>query len=103
MLSKRNPYRNKKIRQSAKGEECTMNSPVCNFNPETTVFCHLNESFAGKGIGQKADDCAGFYGCSDCHAAYDQNRLPPESGYFYLLRAYTRTIRRLIDKGVLGG
>ena len=57
-----------KITKSAKGEECQFRIPnVCNFNPETTVFCHLG----GAGIGMKANDIHGGYGCSDCHDAID--------------------------------
>jgi len=108
-LSKRKPYRNKKILDSAKGEECTLNSPLCNHDSSTVVFCHLNEHFAGKGGSQKADDCAGFYGCSACHDLYDRRVNPgeketlyAEQECFYVLRAYYRTIRKLIDKKIIG-
>lgn len=98
-MLKRAPYRNPKILQAAKGQDCTLNSPVCNYNPETVVFCHLNERFAGKGLSQKADDIAGFFGCSACHSLYDSGKL--EDQYFYLLRAMHRTIINLIDRGIL--
>lgn len=100
MLAKRIPYRNQKIRDAAKGEECTMNSEFCNHDPATVVFCHLNDPFAGKGMGQKADDCAGFFGCSGCHEAYDCGRLAWNDGWL-VLRAYYRTTRRLLDRGIL--
>ncbi len=96
-LQKRKPFRSKAITEAAKDEACT----ICGRNDGTTVFCHLNESWAGKGMGQKADDCAGFFGCSSCHDDYDK-RL----GTVYLeereiLKAYYRTIRRLLDRGIL--
>ena len=97
-LQKHNSLNSKVIRHVAKGENCTLNSPDCNYDPSTTVFCHLNEYFAGKGIGKKAVDI-GFFGCSDCHILYDRNRLKDE--YFYLLRAVIRTWLRLIDLGIL--
>ncbi|KKK97619.1 hypothetical protein LCGC14_2650980, partial [marine sediment metagenome] len=75
MLEKRIPYRNKKILQAAKGEACTMNAPGCNCDSDTVVFCHINQSYAGKGTGQKADDYAGFFGCSACHYLYDNNQI----------------------------
>jgi len=57
-------------------------------------------------MGQKADDCAGFFGCYNCHDIMDGRKEYPT--YYdadeYLndiLRAYYRTIRRLIDKGVI--
>jgi hypothetical protein len=97
-LQKQNPVHSKKIRDSARGENCTMNSPCCNHNTETTVFCHLNESFAGKGLGLKSVDI-GFYGCYACHKAYDEGKLEDE--YFYLLRAVIKTWLRMMEKGLV--
>ena len=77
-----------------------MRGPNCNGNRETTVFCHLNEPWAGKGLGLKASDLAGFFGCSNCHADYDQGRLG-EDKYYLLLRACITTLRRLEAKGVI--
>ena len=110
MLTKRQPYRNKKITQAARDEPCLANFPGCTGGGEDTVFCHLNANYAGKGMGQKADDCAGFFGCSSCHDLYDGRRWLPTKDernewtfeqYGYLLQAYYKTIRRLIDKGVI--
>src|SRR4030065_131043 len=100
MLAKRTAYRSKKLTQSAKGKPCTMNSPWCINDPETTVFCHFNEQWAGKGTSQKADDCAGFYGCWGCHSAYADGRLGKQTD-FSVLRAYSRTIRMMLDEGEL--
>jgi hypothetical protein len=60
------------IRASARNQDCTLRIPgICNRNPETTVWCHSNESIDGKGAGLKARDVEGCYGCSSCHAYYD--------------------------------
>lgn len=96
-FQKRVTYRNKKILESAEGEACV----ICG-NTETTVFAHFNQSFAGKGIAQKADDCAGMFLCIQHHIQYDR----PDPGQerlsdFHVLRGYYLTIRRLLDKGVL--
>ena len=98
--TKRQPYRNKKILEAARGEECTLNFDGCNYDPATTVFAHLNESWAGKGMGQKADDCAGAFMCSACHAAYDANQIPLVAQWL-VLRAYYRTVRKLLDVGAI--
>lgn len=103
-MQKRQPYRNKKITDAAQGEDCLAQFPGCRNETATTVFCHLNEAWAGKGLGQKADDCLGFFGCSHCHDLYDRRTI--NAGFEmelndYLLRAVGRTIRRLIDKKVL--
>jgi len=60
------------IRASARNQDCTLRIPgVCNQSPETTVWCHSNESVDGKGAGLKARDAEGCYGCAACHAYYD--------------------------------
>jgi len=103
-LTKRKPLRIPKIRNAARGQECTVNSPICNYDNSTTIPAHFNESYAGKGAGQKADDCALVFACSDCHdwldgrGSIDVDRSDIE---WYWRRAYYRTIRQLIDDGVL--
>lgn len=75
---KRSSPKTSKIRQSARGEDCTINlEGVCNYNPETVVWCHSNESAHGKGMGLKAHDEHGAYGCSDCHKVYDRQAKRP--------------------------
>ena len=104
-LIKRIPYRNKKILNAAKGEECTLNSPWCNHNPETTVFCHSNEFYAGKGRGQKADDFFGFFGCSGCHDVVDRRLNVPQEWKqeqaWRITREIYRTQRRLFALDII--
>ena len=97
-LEKRKPIRSEAILKSAEGESCT----ICGKNDGTTVFCHLNESWAGKGMGQKADDIAGFFGCNECHDLYDQrsSNLYNHSQY-EIMRAMYRTWVSLIAKGII--
>lgn len=94
-----------KIRKSAKGEDCTFQIPgICNHDRETTVLCHLPDE--SKGMGKKADDISAAYGCSGCHDLIDgrNNRrwqFPKEEIEWYMRRAQTRTLRRLIEKGLI--
>ncbi len=70
--------KNYKIRNSAKGEECTLQiEGVCNYNQETTVWCHSNKLEHGKGMGTKANDVYGCYGCSSCHDVLDGRAKRP--------------------------
>lgn len=106
-MEKRKPYRNKKILRAAEGEKCLIQSPYCNSDPSTTVACHSNELDDGKGIAQKADDCFVAFGCSACHDFVDgriqgPDRYPDKGQrQEYLDRGIKRTIRKLIDLGVL--
>lgn len=60
------------IRKSAKDQNCTLRfKGICRNQTESTVWCHGNRSDLGKGIGLKARDECGCYGCSLCHAYLD--------------------------------
>ena len=95
--------RSQAIRDSARGEYCTVNiAGVCSYDPETTVLAHLPDE--SHGMGKKSDDISVCYACSACHDAID---LRVNSGEyiahadFYLRRANIRTIRRLIQSGII--
>ena len=95
MISKHNHIRSKAITQAANGESCT----VCGVLDGTVVFAHLNESWAGKGMGIKADDLAGMFLCAKCHHEYDNG---DDLSYKAIARAMYRTWRRLWDRGIIG-
>ncbi len=96
-----------KIRRSARGEDCTINLPgICNYNPETVVWCHSNRYEHGKGMGLKAKDEHGAYGCSECHATYDRQRKRPETLSLENVEdaftmAMTKSRQILKDKGLI--
>jgi Protein of unknown function (DUF1364). len=94
------------IRASARGEECTLRFPgVCNENAETTVWCHSNQLKDGKGMGLKAPDEQGCYGCSNCHAfldgGYARSVMPRTTvdAFFDFARILSRD--KLKQKGLL--
>lgn len=88
------------IRKSARGEECTLRSAVCNRDPETTVFCHIR--LPGDGMGMKPPDYFGFYGCSACHAVQEDDDFTTGAfGFEDVLIALRRTQERLTAKGLL--
>ncbi|MBW5896060.1 DUF1364 domain-containing protein [Pectobacterium brasiliense] len=63
-------FRSKALRESARGQACTLQiSGICNGNPETTVLCHLPSPTHG--MGYKGDDFWAVYGCSSCHDVID--------------------------------
>ena len=93
-----------KLRDSARGEDCTLQIyPYCNGNPETVVLCHLP---SGSGMGQKSPDWFSAYGCSDCHSIIDGRT----TRIFNISKAdiegakrmaLFRTWERMIDKGLI--
>lgn len=97
-FEKRKAIRSKKITQAANGERCT----ICGCESDTVVFCHLNESWAGKGMKLKADDIAGFFGCQSCHDVYDGRAGYGIISDYAVLRAMYETWRRLWDRGIIG-
>jgi len=90
-----------KITKSARDQECQIRIPgICNFNPETTVFCHIG----GAGIGMRANDIHGAYGCSSCHDAIDgriKTDWPPWELKIFHFDGVFRTQSILIDKGLI--
>jgi hypothetical protein len=98
-----NKYKRKyqKLRDSARGEDCTLQiHPYCNGNPETTVLCHLP---SGSGMGQKSPDWFAVYACSRCHDIIDR-RVNVESRILCDIEgikndALFRTWNRMIEKG----
>ena len=92
-----------KIRQSARGEDCTINiAGVCAGDSETVVLCHFPSE--GKGMGIKSHDLSAGYGCARCHDAVDgrlKNAEFREHAEFYMRRSILRTHLRLIDKELM--
>lgn len=94
------PYKSKKLRNSAKGQQCTLNiAGVCNYNSETTVLCHINTM--GGAMGAKSDDFSACFGCSDCHYHLDTHKLTELDELFYTRRAMVRTWQVWINEGYL--
>ena len=90
------------IRKAARGEECTLNiAGVCSFDPETVVLCHFPSD--SHGIGFKSPDVSAGFGCAKCHDALDGRRagLSREDKEFYMRRSQTRTLLRLIERGIV--
>lgn len=103
MLAKQSPVRSKAIRDSARGESCTLRIPgVCCGDPETTVLAHL--PYGGRGMGMKAPDTHSAYACRTCHDAIDGRggyRVLDAEALECCLRGIAETQARLIDRGIL--
>lgn len=63
--------RSRAILDHARGQRCQLGLACCTGDNESTVFAHLNGADFGKGMGIKAHDIAGFFGCWRCHSAFD--------------------------------
>lgn len=99
--------RDQRIRDSARGEECTVRIiGACTFNPEHTIWSHAPLQAAGKGKSIKAVDLAGAYCCTSCDAVIDGQRpLPPgatrDSVMLDWFMGHMRSLERLCRKGLL--
>lgn len=94
MFSKTPKIVSKKIRQSAKGENCSLRVTQCSGN-DTVVLAHLNSEY--KGIGNKSPDIFGIYCCARCHYMLDQNIINHKDQ----LRALQETQIKLYQKGLI--
>ena len=99
--------RSSKVLRSAKGQACTARFPrICNNDPATTVWAHLNGHAFGKGAAVKAHDVIGFHACYACHTYYDTGHgtrpiLTEAELLRYVLEAVTATYVRLIRMGIV--
>lgn len=92
--------KSKKIRESARSEDCSLRLVPCS-STETTVLCHIGRV---KGVGLKCPDFFAVYGCSNCHdvldgrvnAGFSKTELKAEA-----LRALEETQIKLFNKGLL--
>lgn len=99
---KTKPVRSKKLRDSARGRDCSIRLPGCNGGGDTTVLCHMPNS--GRGIARKASDVMSFFGCSECHARVDGRvscEISPELFHKALIMAHAETIQIWIDEGLV--
>ncbi|CAH9012607.1 protein of unknown function DUF1364 [Vibrio phage 199E37-1] len=94
--------RSKKVRNSARGESCTLRFyQVCNDNPDTVIFAHVGSQ---GGMGMKCGDNFGVYACSSCHDLIDGRIKSPNGNYDFssdILRALEETQQKLIDKELM--
>lgn len=98
------PIRSRKLLNSARGAECTFHFPGrCNHDRETTVSAHLSDDI--RGAARKADDFASVHACSACHDFFDRRLwlgtdIEPDI-HWYALRAFIRTLRNRIERGLI--
>ena len=73
------------------------------YDSATTVFCHFPDEH--NGMGTKASDISGGFGCDLCHSALDgrhpQNAPSQVDAEFYMRRSQTRTLARLVEMGIV--
>lgn len=83
--------RKDQLRDEARGQECQIRSPECNWDDETTVLCHLNHG----GMGGKVHDFLAATGCSACNAwcdgGYTQGGYTKQDADFALYQGVIRT------------
>lgn len=93
----------KKLRDSARDRDCTMNSPWC--DNVGVVWAHSNFSEHGKGVGLKCHDIFGCYCCGRCHVWFDtmskQRGFSNDERRHVFQRAFERTLLIVVSEGVL--
>jgi hypothetical protein len=100
-LQKQQRHENKKLRDSARGRDCTVRLPgICNFRPETTVLAHLN----GGGAGTKHSDLMAAFCCSSCHDEIDRRTMKYTAADYVKLahmQGIVRTQAIWLDEGLV--
>jgi hypothetical protein len=98
--------RSKKLRDSARGQVCTLNiARICNGNPETTILAHIPDGNGGMAL--KGHDISACFACSSCHDAIDGRHPYFQQGnnrdhyHWYLMRGLNRTLVAWIESGLI--
>ncbi len=82
------------------GRECQVRIPgVCNFDPETVVFAHLN----GGGMALKHADIHGAYACYECHRVLDagHKEFSKDMILLFHLEGMVRTQKIMLKEGLI--
>ena len=87
--------KSKKIRNSARGEDCSLRVSTNCQDGETVIFAHLNSNY--RGTGMKSPDLFGVYACHECHMWLDTGGV----NYQDQLRALQETQMKLYNKGLI--
>ena len=96
-----------KLREAARGMDCQVRLPGCNFDPATTCLAHYR--LAGTcGTGMKPPDLLGAWACSSCHDLCDgRHRIVGGLNHADIRLAHAegclRTLNELIKRGLLPG
>jgi Putative nuclease YbcO len=92
------------LRKLARNQPCLIRVPeYCTGGGETTVLCHIRLSGVS-GMGIKAPDILGAFGCHACHSIVDGQRkstYTKEQRDLMLLQGMARTQYWLIKEGYL--
>lgn len=93
------------ITELARGRPCEIRVPGGCALPETTVFCHVRMADLS-GLGLKAPDWLGAFGCERCHNIVDGRlgswvEFPQWSRDLMLFEGMARTLVILISEGVI--
>ena len=104
IIQKYNYVRSRKLLDSSRGQQCTFGFQGCNYGTETTVACHANYDFTGKGTGIKSSDVFSADGCHYCHAVYDgreRSEYTDAEKQQFFWRAFVKTTNRRIAEGLI--
>lgn len=87
-----------KLRDSARGQACTLRLDGCGYDNGTIVLAHL--PCGQKGMGMKGPDMIACFACANCHGVID-SRVKGEFTGADLLRALAETQLIWINQGLL--
>lgn len=88
------------LRKEAAHRDCQIRLPgIC--TNSGSVLCHLQYPAGVRGMGQKAPDLLGAWGCFDCHNEVDRRTTKLEKDYvrIAMYEAVIRTQKILILEG----
>mgnify|MGYP001599442703 CR=1 FL=1 len=94
-----------KITEFARGKPCTIRLPgICNHDPATSVWAHINSVRYGSGTRHKAVDLIGLMACSSCHDVLDRRvktDLDRDFVMKHVMEGHLESLAMLVKAGIV--
>lgn len=94
-----------RITYFAQGRPCTMRlTGICNGDPSTSVWAHINSIRWGAGRGHKAPNICGLICCSACHDILDgrvKTTLERDFIKMCALEGHMESLALLVEAGII--
>jgi len=104
MFPKQKAFRSRKLLDSSRGQNCTLNFDGCQNDVATVVAAHSNQIRHGKAGKRKSDDVWSCDACGWCHDIYDcrrESKLSRTEKEWAWDAAHIRTTNRRLADGSL--
>lgn len=105
-MIKQKPQRSPKLRNSAKGQSCTLRLFCCNGGGESAVLAHYPDGSGTGKMGGKSSDVSAGDSCFECHTVIDNRaeflkHYTMEDYWYFVHRSMVETLANRFERGLI--